>query len=83
MVTYQGQQYEQYEIDLKSCRLHWQCPKCGRINKESYVISEGSSFKIELPCYGQSKGLWAVPTSLHFKCECGAKFKIWMEPESD
>jgi len=37
---------------------------------------------IELPCYGKSKGLWAVPTSLYFKCECGAKFKIWMEPES-
>ena len=70
------------EIKTKHCHLHWQCPKCGKINKEPYYISEGSSFKIELPCYKEGKGMWFPDPCLHFKCEYGAIFKIWMELES-
>ena len=70
------------EMEKGDCRLCWQCPKCGRVNKEGYV-TEGDSFKMELSCYKNMPRTISWPLEICFTCKCGATFRIWMEPELD
>ena len=59
------------------CSLNWQCPKCGK--KYAFVHwPEGDEFTMTFSCPKEKD---VSENSITFDCECGWKFRIWMEKE--
>jgi len=59
------------------CSLNWQCPNCGKIYTFRHW-QEGEEVKIIFFC-PKKKDL--SENSINFNCECGWKFRIWIEKE--
>jgi len=68
------------KVSSKFCRLYWKCPKCSRVNRGNFLVCEGESLRIEIPCKRDN----TENLTINFKCSsCNSEFKFWLKLEEE